>query len=110
MPNLSVQDGIQAVRLAFKRIWIDESKCEYGIDALSQYQREFNEDTKSFRDKPLHDWTSHGSDAFRYLCIAYKEEFESKQLDKPIRGLSVGMQTVSLNEMWADNKPSKDRI
>ena len=110
VPNLSVQDGIQAVRLAFKRIWIDEAKCEYGIDALSQYQREFNEDTKSFRDKPLHDWTSHGSDAFRYLCIAYKEEFESKQLDKPIRGLSVGMQTVSLNEMWADNKPSKDRI
>lgn len=26
-----------------------------------------------FDDKPLHDWTSHAADAFRYLAMAWKE-------------------------------------
>lgn len=80
VPSLSVQDGIQAVRAMFPRVYFDTS-CETddsagfsGIDALSQYRREYDEDKKVFVEKPLHDWCSNPADAFRYLAIAEQAE------------------------------------
>ena len=99
VPSLSLQDGIQATRLALMRSWFD-SKCEDGIECLRQYQREYDEDKKVFRDKPRHDWTSHGADAFRMLAIAWREEERIVQKDDPIRGLFVGQTDVTLNDMW----------
>jgi len=100
VPSLSLQDGIQASRLALMRAWFDAEKCEDGIECLRQYQREFDEDKKVFRDKPRHDWTSHGADAFRMLAIAWSEEHKEVVRDKPITGLHVGQTDVTLNEMW----------
>jgi hypothetical protein len=40
---------------------------------LRQYRREWNEDKGCWRDRPRHDFASHGSDSFRYLCCAYNE-------------------------------------
>ena len=108
VPNLSLQDGIQASRLALTRTWFDH-KCEDGIECLRQYQREYDEDKKVFRDKPRHDWTSHGADAFRYLSIVWKDEAKIPQKDEPIRGLSVGQTDVSLNEMWKNTKSVVNR-
>ena len=70
VPNLSLQDGIQATRLALTRAWFD-NRCEEGIECLRQYQREWDDDKKVFRDRPKHDWTSHSADAFRYLSIVW---------------------------------------
>ena len=99
VPMLSLQDGIQATRLALTRAWFDY-KCEDGIECLRQYQREYNEDTKAFKDKPKHDWTSHGADAFRMLAIAWKEEAKIVTKDQPINGLFVGQTDVTLKQMW----------
>jgi phage terminase large subunit len=71
-PRLSVDDGIQAARSMLNRCWFDEDNCERGVEALLQYRREFDEKLKTWRGRPLHDWTSHGADAFRYLAIGYK--------------------------------------
>ena len=101
VPSLSLQDGIQATRLALTRAWFDH-KCEDGIECLRQYQREYDEDKKVFRDKPRHDWTSHGADAFRMLSIAWKEEAKLPHKDDSIKGLFVGKTDVSLNDMWKD--------
>ena len=103
VPSLSLQDGIQATRLALTRAWFDH-RCEDGIECLRQYQREYDEDKKVFRDKPRHDWTSHGADAFRMLSIAWKEEAKLPSKEEPIRGLFVGKTDVSLNDMWKDTK------
>ena len=105
VPMLSLQDGIQATRLALTRAWFDH-KCEDGIECLRQYQREYDEDKKVFRDKPRHDWTSHGADAFRMLSIAWKEEAKLPHKDDAIRGLFVGQTDVSLNEMWKQQQPN----
>jgi hypothetical protein len=99
VPSLSLQDGIQATRLALTRSWFDH-KCEDGIECLRQYQREYDEDKKVFRDKPRHDWTSHGADAFRMLSIAWKEEAKLPHKDDSITGLFVGQTDVSLNDLW----------
>jgi hypothetical protein len=99
VPNLSLQDGIQASRLALTRCWFD-NRCEEGIECLRQYQREWDDDKKIFRDRPKHDWTSHSADAFRYLSIVWKDEDSPILKDTRIRGLHVGQTDVSLNELW----------
>ena len=108
VPSLSLQDGIQATRLALTRAWFD-FKCEDGIECLRQYQREYDEDKKVFRDKPRHDWTSHGADAFRMLAIAWKEEAKLPHKDDSIKGLFVGQTDVSLNDLWKDTKTVVNR-
>jgi hypothetical protein len=102
-PNLKLQDGIQASRLALTRAWFDH-KCNDGIECLRQYQREYDEDKKVFRDKPRHDWTSHGADAFRYLALVWKDEAKIVTADEPIKGIFVGQTDVSLNDLWKQTK------
>jgi phage terminase large subunit len=99
VPNLSLQDGIQATRLALTRCWFD-NRCEEGIECLRQYQREWDDDKKVFRDRPKHDWTSHSADAFRYLSIVWKDEDSPILSDARPKGLHVGQTDVTLNEMW----------
>jgi hypothetical protein len=101
VPNLSLQDGIQATRLALTRAWFD-NKCEELIECLRQYQREWDDDKKVFRDRPKHDWTSHSADAMRYLSIVWKDEDSPILKDTRIKGLHVGQTDVTLNEMWKE--------
>lgn len=68
-PRLSVDDGIQSVRRLLPRCWFNIPKARQGLDCLRNYRREYDEKRSIFYDKPLHDWSSHGSDAFRYLAI-----------------------------------------
>ena len=77
VPELGLIDGVQAARLTLGDCFID-AKCVDGLDALKQYQREYDEDKKCFRDKPRHDWTSHYADAFRYACLVWREEMKPK--------------------------------
>lgn len=83
VPSLSLQDGVQATRMMFPRVWFDQTKCADGIEALKQYRREYDAEKRIFRDKPLHDWTSHGSDAFRMMGIAYREMKPAPREEKP---------------------------
>ena len=100
VPSLSLQDGIQAVRMALTRSWFDIG-CYDGIECLKQYQREYDDDKKMFRDKPRHDWTSHGADAFRMLAIAWREEEKTIPKDNSIKGLAIGKENdATLNDMW----------
>ena len=111
VPNLSIQDGIQASRLALMRAWFDAEKTMDGIECLRQYQREYDDDKKMFRDKPRHDWTSHGADAWRMLSIAWKDEDKLTPTDEAIRGVVIGQNEVTMNELWASTpKPSSGRI
>ncbi len=68
-PRLSIEDGIEAVRVMLPMCWFDAQKCSYGIEALKQYRAEYIEKMQVFKDKPLHDWSSHCADAFRYGAI-----------------------------------------
>ena len=82
-PQLRVDDGIQAVRSLIDKCWFDEKKCEQGIDCLINYQRNYDENGKTWQSRPRHDWSSHGADAFRYLAVGYKPM--SSNWGKPIK-------------------------
>ncbi|WP_052120224.1 hypothetical protein [Inquilinus limosus] len=73
VPDHKVMDGINAARQTLPRCWFDAVKCERGIECLRQYRAEWDDDKKVFKERPLHDWASHGADAFRYLSMAWRE-------------------------------------
>jgi phage terminase large subunit len=101
VPDLSVQDGIQAARLTLPRCWFDSVKCKDGIEALRQYQREYDDDKKAFRQTPRHDWTSHPADAFRMMAVIWRLEPVATKPD-PERVLVVGPEnTATLDDAWA---------
>ena len=68
-PKSSVEDGIQAVRRILPNCWFNKDKTRSGLECLQNYRRVFNEKTSSFQNRPLHDWSSHAADAFRYLAL-----------------------------------------
>jgi len=82
-PRLPVADGIQAVRRLLPRCWF-HPRTKQGLDALRNYRREHDEKRQIFYEKPLHDWSSHMSDAFRYLAIGLDEGDSSWQTTLPI--------------------------
>lgn len=81
VPNLRIDDGIEAVRNTLPKVWFDEDKCSHLIEALRQYRKDWDEKRQVFRDKPLHDWTSHPSDAMRYLALGVRQR-NDKRLSK----------------------------
>jgi len=68
-PLHRIEDGINAVRMFLPKCWFDAGKCARGIDALKLYRTEYDERLKALRAAPVHDWTSHAADAFRYLAM-----------------------------------------
>jgi hypothetical protein len=62
-----VYNDIQAVRGILSRCVFDKTNTKSGYECLKQYRREFDEKRNCFQNRPLHDWTSHGADAFRIL-------------------------------------------
>jgi len=72
LPRVSIDDGIQAARTLLDRSVFDEIRTEKGVNALRQYQREWDDKLHDFKSRPKHDWTSHGSDGFRYLALGIK--------------------------------------
>lgn len=79
-PNITREDGIQAARQILPNCWFDKEKCERGIDCLRNYHKEYDEKRKCYKDTPLHDWSSNGADAFRYLAVNYKKFTEAKKV------------------------------
>lgn len=86
IPAQRVEDGINAVRMILPQCWFDSERCARGIQALRNYRREFDDKTKAFRQRPLHDWSSHGADAFRYLALGYEVPRKAARLILPNYG------------------------
>lgn len=83
VPKLPIVNGINAARTVFAQCYFDEVETADGINCLRQYHYEVDDDgTRS--NKPEHDWSSHGSDAWRMLGVALKEDtIKTKPKAKP---------------------------
>jgi hypothetical protein len=57
--------GIQATRNQFASCWFSEEGCGDGIKRLSNYRKQWDKTRGCWREEPMHDDNSHGSDAFR---------------------------------------------
>jgi hypothetical protein len=83
VPKLSVMDGINATRLTIGRAWFDAERCHDGLEALRAYRADYDDKARVFHDRPKHNWASHGSDAARYMSLAWQEMQPAKPKPPP---------------------------
>jgi phage terminase large subunit len=83
----SLQDSINAGNITIRLARFDAKRCELGLEGLKNYRREWDDELKTFREKPFKDWSEHIGSAFRHLALSWREEIMSepktKQTDLP---------------------------
>ena len=57
-------------------VHFDEIKCKRGIAGLKGYRKEWNDKLMVYKDHPVHDWTSHPTDALQTLALSNPEQVE----------------------------------
>lgn len=74
-----VEEGIHAARMLFPRCWFDAERCKLGVEALMHYRRDYNQRLNEFKATPVHDWASHGADAFRGLSVRHRTPAQKRE-------------------------------
>lgn len=87
VPRLSIEDGIHAVRALLPKCYFEKKHCKDGIQALRRYRKEFDERKGVYKPHPLHDWSSHYADAFRYFAIAYRDNNKQHRTAQPMANM-----------------------
>lgn len=90
VPNIGIQDGIEAGRLLMPRLVINEKTCRPLIEALQNYVWDYNEKLGQFKSRPLHNWASHAADAFRYLAVGHKDRVKRDRNRPKVAGGWMG--------------------
>jgi phage terminase large subunit len=97
--RLDTQEGVQAARRTFPYCRFHATRCAEGINALRHYHREWDTELKKFNDAAVHDWSSHPSDAFRYLSLSWKfikPKCPESPLIDTLLAQNPGMQTFGM--------------
>lgn len=99
--DVSIADGIEAVRSVFSKVWIDEISCAQLIKSLENYRQEYDIKKRTYGSQPLHNWASHACDAMRYLAVSLpktKDGLSPEELDKryyeSVMGINNNMPSV----------------
>lgn len=94
--KMRLEEGINAARTIFPQCYFDGERCADGIQALSHYRYEIVEDNnkETLSRKPVHDWSSHGADAFRYFASSAR----SPRGKRPLRAQLEEAQSRVMNE------------
>jgi hypothetical protein len=64
------EDAIEAARRLLSTCYFD-LKCQRGIGSLRSYRKEYDEKNQTYHVRPVHDWASHGADAFQTLALGH---------------------------------------
>lgn len=109
-PNSRISDRVNAARVLVNRCEFHASKVAKGLDALRSWQYEYDEEKKIFSSDPLHDWSSHDGDAYSYGCLVMQQAEPPPKEPERLRGVMVGVPSVSLDEMWASTPKRSIRV
>jgi len=108
--NLSLEDGIEAVRSTLPKMYIDEKKCAPLVKALENYHYEFDSKRNVYSPAPCHDRYSHFCDAIRYMCISLSvlgKGSSPDELERRYRETVYG--DTGLPAPFNDNRFNNDR-
>lgn len=110
-PGSKKPDQVSAARRIIEKVEIHKTRCEDGIDGLTAWEYEWNEDNQVFSREPLHNWASHRGDSFAYGC-EIMEGLPIPASSEPERHLEVGPgNTMTMDDMWSmETAPSSTRI
>lgn len=112
VPEMSLQDGIEAARMILPRCYFDEGATYDGLEHLRAYMREWDERTQTYRNRPKHDQHSHAADSFRYLALA------ARPVGKSQGGSTIATKArpgganyaFSLEDIWDTGPQANQRI
>jgi hypothetical protein len=90
-PLHRIEDGINAVRVFLPKCWFDAKKCARGIDALKLYRAAYDDKLQALRPHPVHDWTSHAADSFRYLALTLDRRAMQSDFHRRIEYAQTGL-------------------
>lgn len=79
------QDAIEAARNFISMCWIDQKHCAKGIEALDHYRKAWDEDRKTWKKQPEHDWASHGADALMTGACGFTPDWIPPPSDRYVR-------------------------
>jgi hypothetical protein len=101
-PELTVAGGIEAARWMLEQpIRFKQSACADGLKRLRGYRYQWDEDRKVFSKNPLHDWTSHTADGFRYVGCAVQTTASLARADEKVKPKGPrSLNTFTLDELW----------
>lgn len=88
VPLMEIDDGIAAVRITLPNCEFDAAGCAEGLKALRSYRKEWDEERAVWRERPRHDWASHGSDGFRTMACRWRDIDPAPVAPLPIRGIA----------------------
>src|SRR6202789_4533288 len=106
--DVSISDGIEAVRSSLPKVWIDDKLCSGLIKSLENYRQEFDAKRKVYNTRPLHDQFSHGADAMRYLCVSLpktRDGLSPEELERQYREARYGSHNVGMPSVFRDDLP-----
>ena len=88
-PDAEVRElgsGVSRVE-TLRSLGIRAEKCARGLEALRQYRHDYDDRLRAFRPRPVHDWTSHAADGFRYLAVGLKADRPPPRPGEPSFGV-----------------------
>jgi len=105
VPSLDLLDGIAAARKTFPIWYFNKPATQDLVLALKSYHRAYDEDRKIFSDEPVHDWSSHYADMFRYANIVQNPDGTPQQRPDINKVLATAMPTgvhygFALDDLW----------
>lgn len=109
-PNSKIADRVNAARVLIPRIEFNSVRCQKGLDGLRSWSYKYDDDSKTFSSEPEHDWASHDGDGFSYGCLIMQQMAPPPAEKESMRGIVVGQQTVTLEEMWKQTPIKTNRI
>lgn len=83
VPLTSKSDRINAARTIIGNCEFHKTNCAEGLEGLSSWVYEWDEDRKEFSQEPRHDWASHPGDGFSYGAQIMRERVKPKESVPP---------------------------
>lgn len=110
VPQSRKADQISAAREVIDRCEFHKDECEAGLDGLSAWEFDYNDELGVFSREPLHNWASHPSDAFAYGCQVMREIPATEKPETIEEWKARVARKPTLNELWETNEPRRQRI
>ena len=76
----SKENAIEAMR---RKLYITEFNREHTarlIDCLANYSKEYDDKMGTYKNRPIHNWASHGVDAFQSMTLALDGEMVTERI------------------------------
>jgi len=105
VPDHKLRDGISAGRKLLPFVYWNRPLASGAIEAMKSYRREWDDKLGCYRDRPVHDWSSHIADAFRYLGVVFTNLQPAKSkliLPDHIKGAEGANYSFTLEDLFTN--------